>query len=485
MKHRPFLVRALGGLALLSLAMLSMKGTEYMANQSTGDYAAVDAYMQAQIESWRVPGAALVIVENGQVVHQGGFGKADASGQAVTALTPFEIGSCSKSFTALAVMQLEELNRLQLDEPVQTYLPWFRVRDDALTGQITLRTLLNHTSGIPLNASFRLMNNLDGSTLQEQVERLKDARLASSPGHTYQYNNYNYMILALVIEAVTGQSYGDYIQQHIFAPLDMRSSYTDMNTARNMGIADGHTWWFGIPVRGQPRNRPDMLGAGFLVTSANDMGSYLLAYLEGGAYAGKRLLSAEGISRMHQRPVLSGGESPYGFGWVRYPENNIDIVNHNGASPGFTCSMILVPERKLGVAVLTNSGMHSVNAKLHPAWEMANQVKNMLVIDAPGVISSEYGQFFRIWNTAHLALSVLIVSSLGYEVYRLLSGGPPSQSWVSLAIHGLLALVCLAGLPVGLGVFRWLGLFVYMPDAIWWCLLAGVLLLAKTVLSRV
>src|SRR5215212_2650030 len=113
------------------------------------DFAAIDAYVQAKMQAARVPGLALGIVQGDQIVHLKGFGTTDPSGRPVTPQTPFIIGSTTKSMTAVAIMQLVEAGKLELDAPIQRYLPWFHVADPDASARITIRHLLNHTSGLP------------------------------------------------------------------------------------------------------------------------------------------------------------------------------------------------------------------------------------------------------------------------------------------------------------------------------------------------
>ena len=118
------------------------------AQPAEADFATIDAYITEQTNDLGIPGMALGIVQGDQVVHMQGFGVADSSGRAVTPQTPFYIGSVTKSFTALAVMQLVEEGKIDLDAPVQTYLPWFELADKEASTKITVRNLLNQTSGI-------------------------------------------------------------------------------------------------------------------------------------------------------------------------------------------------------------------------------------------------------------------------------------------------------------------------------------------------
>src|SRR5438128_2995776 len=142
----------LGGvLACLLLLALAFTVLPVAAAPQAGtpDIASIDAYISAQMQADHIPGVALGLVHGNQIMHLRGFGSADQSGRAVTARTPFILASVTKSFTALAVMQLVEAGKIELDAPVQRYLPWFRVADPVASAHITLRHLLYQTSGIP------------------------------------------------------------------------------------------------------------------------------------------------------------------------------------------------------------------------------------------------------------------------------------------------------------------------------------------------
>jgi CubicO group peptidase (beta-lactamase class C family) len=137
----------LGLFMLLALAFTALPGAAAPSNAP--DFAAIDRYIEVQMQAARLPGLALGIVQGDQIVHLRGFGLADPSGRTVTPQTPFILGSVSKPLTALAVMQLVEAGKIELDAPVQRYLAWFRVADANASARITVRHLLYHTSGMP------------------------------------------------------------------------------------------------------------------------------------------------------------------------------------------------------------------------------------------------------------------------------------------------------------------------------------------------
>jgi CubicO group peptidase (beta-lactamase class C family) len=149
--------------------------------------AAVDGYVLREMQDIRAPGGGLVIVSRGRVVHARGFGIATPQGRPATPGTPFILGSLSKSFTALAVMQLVDSGRIELDAPVQRYLPTFRLRDGRASAAITVRQLLNHTSGIPTPAGMLLVAASTAATRAEQMRLLRGVRLVAEPGRAFEF----------------------------------------------------------------------------------------------------------------------------------------------------------------------------------------------------------------------------------------------------------------------------------------------------------
>src|SRR6266540_4335097 len=212
--------------------------------RASPDFAAIDAYVESQMREQRIPGLALGIVQGDQIVHLKGFGVADPSGRAVTPQTPFQIASISKSFTALAVVQLVEAGKVDLDAPVQRYLPWFRVADPDASARITVRHLLTHTSGLRDQSEEFTSRDASDGALEKAVRALRTVPSAQPGGQAFQYANINYSVLGLIVQTVAGQSYEDYVQAHVLAPLEMTDSYTSPLEARRHGLATGHRYWF-------------------------------------------------------------------------------------------------------------------------------------------------------------------------------------------------------------------------------------------------
>lgn len=345
---------------LVMACLICIASSTALANplQAAGsDFAAIDKFIEAEMQAQRIPGLALGIVQGDQIVHLKGFGIADPSGRAVTPQTPFIIGSTSKSFTALAVMQLVEEGKVELDAPVQRYLPWFRVADERASAQITVRHLLNQTSGLSTKTgrSFQGSGDISDSALEGTVRKLSDAELTGPVGAAHQYSTVNYSVLGLIVQTVSGQSYETYIQQHIFDPLAMQNSFTSQTDAEAQGLATGYHYAFGTPMAVDlPYNR-GLLPAGYLISSAEDMSHYVIAQLNEGRYKDAALLSPAAMIETHNPAVPTGAtDTSYGMGWFVGPINGIPAVHHQGETFNFHSNMILLPESQQGVVVLIN-----------------------------------------------------------------------------------------------------------------------------------
>lgn len=347
------------GTALLVFLPFVSSAKPAFAQGTPASFDEVDNYISAKMEELDIPGAALVIVQGDQIAHLQAFGVADGSGRPVTPQTPFFTGSTGKSITALAIMQLVEAEKITLDAPVQSYLPWFRVADVTASKVITVRQLLNMTSGIPKSIGQEQLANTDlgDSAIENNVRALAEVELSAPPGEHFEYSNANYVILGMIIQAVTGQSYEAYIKEYVFQPLDMPNSFASKTEAEQHELAAGYQKWFGIPVASPnlPFSRGS-LPAGQLILSAEDFGHYLIAQLNDGSYQGVSLLSPSGIAEMHQPPVNTPGvTTSYGMGWEVQHFQDVQVLAHDGAVPGYTTVMFLVPEKNLAIAMVMNT----------------------------------------------------------------------------------------------------------------------------------
>jgi CubicO group peptidase (beta-lactamase class C family) len=332
------------------------------ANPNT-DFASIDTFLETEMREVHIPGLALGIVYNDEVVHLRGFGEA-SPGRSVTPQTPFILASASKSFTALAIMQLVEAGRIDLDAPVRRYLPDFRVADEAASARITVRHLLHHTSGLPEDSAFEpmLSNDVREEALRDRVRALSDAQLSHDVGAVFEYTDANYDVLGLLVRTVSGQSFESYIADRLFAPLDMRHSHTDQADARRDGLATGHRSWFGFPRPFEAPYSRAAMPSSYLISSAEDLTHFLSMQLNGGRYAGRSLVSADGVAAMHAPAVPEGTRDIfYGMGWESRSINGAPVVRHDGTNANFYADMILGVQDRWGVVILTNFDSLNLN----------------------------------------------------------------------------------------------------------------------------
>jgi CubicO group peptidase (beta-lactamase class C family) len=449
---------------VICLTAATAGATPAPATPASQDFVAIDAYVEAQMRELRIPGLALGITHGDQVVHLQGFGRADPTGRVVTPQTSFMIGSLTKPITALAMMQLVEQGKLDLDAPVQRYLPWFRVADADASARITVRHLMSHTSGLAEDADAWLETTSDTSnlTLEQVVRALNTAKIHHQLGTTWDYSNAGFVTLGLLIETLSAQRYADYVQQHIFTPLHMDHAYTSLAAAQQHGVAIGHQAWFGFPV---PAAGPTLQGAalpaGGLAASAEDMTHFMIAELSGGRYNDTAVLSPAGIAAMHQPLAPMGRGKFVTMGWWadRTPDGHVTALSHDGETGHYHPMMLLVPDGNWGIIILTNMSGQGVAADVDPlAFGVAALLKGEQL---PSAHLSTTKIFFRL----PIALLVLQLVGIGWSLVKLrrLRQQPDRQphGWRrTLAIGGplirdlTLALIFLVGFPLLLGSLR-------------------------------
>jgi CubicO group peptidase (beta-lactamase class C family) len=278
------------------------------------------------------------------------------------------------------VMQLVEAGKVELGAPVQRYLPWFRVADPQASAQMTVRHLLNQTSGLPLLPSEIALADFDDrpDATERQVRALSTLEINRPVGSKFEYSNTNYNVLGLIVEAASGESYSEYIQRHIFDPLEMHHSYTSKGAAQRDGLAVGYRYWFGVPIPVPNLSiPPGSLASGQLISSAEDMAHYLIVYLNGGHYGNVQVLSSSSIDEM-QRGAAEINElglslGTYGMGWISQEAGESRIVWHSGIVPDFGAFMALVPEQKKGMLILYNANHAMMKMTYDEVWMGAAQ----------------------------------------------------------------------------------------------------------------
>ena len=308
------------------------------------------AAIEGRFEDMGLDQGAFALI-NGEEELVAGYGSA-------TADTPFVIASVSKSFTALAILQLVENGLIALDSPVTDYINWFTTAEPATS--ITVEQLLTQTSGL---------STLDGMRdafspevpLEQRVDSIARFNLVSEPGAEFHYSNLNYATLGLIVETVTGLSYGAYVQTEIFDPLGMGNTHFDFGQAQANGLATGTISVFGLPVSQTPTPFPGLVPDGYLISTAADMANYVRFQMGDGSFNGGRLLSPDNMALMHTPAVTAEGGlylDHYAMGWRTGNIEGERLIAHDGNTFGYHADVAVLPDSDAAAVVLVaRSGM--------------------------------------------------------------------------------------------------------------------------------
>lgn len=341
-------MRSRGGTVVAWLVLAALAFSVGTSAALAAPEGSIEDFVATELPASGAPGLAYAVVTDGQVADVRGHGVVEqGTDTAVTADTPFVIGSISKSFTALAVMQQVEAGRVDLDTRIGEYLDEFAGQP---AGDATLRQLLSHTSGYSTMQGNSTHADGEGGDdeLAQRVEGLATTAPAHPAGERWDYSNANYLILGRLVEVASGESFQDYVTTHILEPVRMAHSFV-ADGETHEGVAVGHTPWFGTkrPVEDGPTGG-GMAPAGGIVASAGDMALYLQMMMNGE----DDLVTADTKALMMQP---AGAVSPaYGFGW------NVDVAGgtvwHDGTTPGVETLATMIPGEQSAAVVLVNAG---------------------------------------------------------------------------------------------------------------------------------
>ncbi|MFD0738421.1 serine hydrolase [Lysobacter koreensis] len=354
----------------------------------------LDTYIEGVRKQFDVPGIAVAIVKDGQVVLERGYGvRALGNPAPVTADTLFAIASNTKAFTAASLSILADEGKLDLDDRVVQHLPWFQMSDPYVTREMRVRDLLAHRSGLGLGAGDLLYWPGTDYSTEEVARRLKDVPLTGSFRGQYAYDNILYGVAQLVIEQASGQSYADFLRTRILAPLGMHDTRFNADALKpGDNVATGYAKADFTDLQPAPRmSWGNVSGAGGLYSSAHDMGAWMRMQLAGGTYtdaAGQpqRLFSEKRQDAMWSviTPMpISTPSVPellpakpnflgYGEGWQLSDYRGQKLVWHTGGWPGMVSRVTMVPQHELGVVVLTSAevsgAFHAITLRVLDAY---------------------------------------------------------------------------------------------------------------------
>jgi CubicO group peptidase (beta-lactamase class C family) len=355
-------------IAVLASILLSFSASSSLNAQQV-DPKAVDRVMTKMLEAWQIPGAAVAVVVDGEVVHVKGYGTTTLGGsERVTGDTLFQIASTTKAFTSTAVAMLASEEKLSFDDPVRQHLDYFRLSDVCADSQVTIRDILTHRTG--LTRHDELWDNTP-LTREEVVRAIGHASLAKPFRTTYQYQNITFITAGEIVAKVSGMPWDDFVRTRIFRPLGMTRTVTsDADWAAAADKATGYRWYgdTGTAVPQKPISTTTIGAGGAIKSSARDMAQWIRFQLANGAVGARQLLAAEQLAetkmphtviRVENATRDSNPETTvmaYAMGWVVQDYRGEQLVSHPGALNGFRTHVDLLPRRNSGFVVMINSG---------------------------------------------------------------------------------------------------------------------------------
>lgn len=326
-----------------------------------GDY---EDYVMSLMEETHTPGSAIAIVKDGQILMSKGFGtRAATSTQTVDEHTVFRLGSVSKGFAPILTGLLVEDGILQWDDKVTKYLPDFYLSEKENTDSLTIRHLLSHTTSLPKHAYTNLIE--EGYTFDEMVEELKTVALIGKVGRYYSYQNVVYSLISDIVEVATGKTYSELMEERVFQPLEMLHASANCDDFMN-----GENIAFPHKNRGHKCVPTDILENYYTVVPAagvnasiSDMGKWLKAMLGYNAHFIQDSTLAEVFEPVIRTPRRNRQfahwkymkRAYYAMGWRVFNFPNEQLVYHGGYVNGYKTEIAFLPNKKLGIAILSNA----------------------------------------------------------------------------------------------------------------------------------
>jgi len=364
---------------------------------------AVDQYINSILKERNIPGAVVAVLKNGKVVKMKGYGVASVEfGVPVTTKTVFEIGSVTKQITAGAIMLLVEEGKVSLDGKISAYIP----NTPEQWKDVTVRHLLNHTSGIP---SYSVLGGFELSLRMNRddfVRKFSDLRLDFEPGTKYAYNNSGYNLLGYIIESQSGMSYWRFLEERIYKPLGIKTAgdrdprFVIRNRAMGYEFINGS-------LTGRDGNLTDLFAAGAIVMSIKDLVKWE------GSLRGATLLKRESLNEMWTPLRFNDGrEHPYGLGFRLSPVRETRLVAHSGQTAGFGTSISRFIDEDLTVIAITNLGEDGMGTML--ALGVAKFYLPKLSLSR---ISAATGEEQRITEKMRRAITERSANSLSEEIF--------------------------------------------------------------------
>lgn len=332
------------------LALLALVAGCFALSPATRGFESIDVYVSGQMKVWKVPGAAVAIVRGSEVVHVGVYGNAaDLAGRSteepITRHTLFGIGSITKSVTVSALQTLAEEKKLDWDRPVRDYAPDFRLYTDTLSGEVTVRDLVTHRTGLPRHDAIWFRTPY---TRAQLFERLRYLEPSAGLRQKYQYNNLMYMAAGVVGERISGMSWEQLVESRVLRPVGMPKATTSVDKPGDYAVSQ--------------KTNIDAVGpAGSINCNIDEFARYLRLHIKLGELDGTRIIPEHRAREMqspqmvvHEPVYEDFGETSYAMGFFVGQYAGHKVVYHTGTIGGYHALLAFLPEQKVGLVVLQN-----------------------------------------------------------------------------------------------------------------------------------
>ncbi|HWT00252.1 MAG TPA: serine hydrolase domain-containing protein [Pyrinomonadaceae bacterium] len=393
--------------------------------------AAVEKAIEEKRKELHIPGVSLVIVKDDKVIYMKGLGLKDVGRSLpVTPDTLFAIGSSSKAFTAMAAAMTADDGKISLTDSPKKVLPYFKLRDPEADAKITIIDLLSHRSGLDRTDLSMVSGQL---TREELIKVAGLAKPSAKLGEKFLYQNVMFAAAGEIVAKAQGTTWDDFIERRIFKPLGMKDSNTTVaETLKTKDYSLGYTYndetkeTKSVPMREIAAAAP----AGSINSSARDMAQWLRLMLNGGVFEGKRLVSEKNFKELVEPHNKISDKISYGLGWFLREWEGHKVVEHGGNIDGFNAAVALMPDQKLGFALLTNiSNSALAPFAMETVWSnlVGKPGADVARAEAPGDPTREVGKYLL--AGAGIAFDVdmkdgnLMMAVPGQPVYKLVNIG--------------------------------------------------------------
>lgn len=365
--------------------------------QSEIDSDRISLYIEHIKKSYNIPGITVSVTGLDSTIYLEHFGKINPDEQIL-------IGSCSKSFTALLILKLQQKGLLNINDPVVKYLNWFQYANKSTSDKIVIKDLLQHTSGIPaIYGRISIEEDSEGST-KNVIESLLNSIEFESPSNNYEYSNINYRLLGFIIEQVTRSKFGEVLNNELLIPFHLRNTSGFVLNKDNESFPRSYNYLLYYPIIPFVSTyNKDEIPAGYIASTASDMAIYLRELMKSYTHNPSLLIEEDTVDSLFT--PNGKNQSKYGFGWFISEFQNTEVIYHAGLVEGFNTCMIILPEKEKAIFVAVNSG-------IEPAFEIAAGIFHILINVEPRKFSTTVFYLIRSIPILVFILILILIAQL-------------------------------------------------------------------------